>query len=264
MPENIVGAIPEFDSDGSAMQGQEEVKPEVIEQERDVTDLGKGTETPPEATAEEVVPPAGEKPKPEIDEYERQLQGLQGERAKLLKEISELKGTRREIKEDALFKVNEKIDDLKDVAPEDITVVEKILRSKGYVTKEDADRMLYDSVKQEELSRFLEKFPEYKPENDPSDVNWSSLQKELAWLKLPQDPHLMSEVLERAHKNVFRPKPITGTDIVAKKRQIEVASVGGGGVQKSSAKGTLSSHQREAYLRGGWSEEDITKIESNL
>ena len=255
MPGQTVGKIPDFTTDDSVAIGQEEVKEvtdEVIEPEK---------ETPS-------APPAEEKPAPLLDqgsedtEAQRKIQALEEQRVKLLKEISELRGQRREIKQEKLLQVDEQIQEMKDVHPEDAAIVEKVLRAKGYIRKDEAHQMFYDSVKQEELSKFLSKYPEYKPENDQNDLNWSALQRELGYYKMPSDPHAVGEILERAHRAVAR----VSSDPIpqAKKRQLEVAGVGAGGVQRSSSKKTLDPRYRQELERGGWSEEEIKRIESNL
>lgn len=246
--------MPKFTEDTpSSEAGIEEVK------ETSTEEVEEGEKETP------IAPPAEEQPAERGDdtaELSKQVQGLQEERGKLLKEIVDLRGQRREIKEKELSRVEEKIDELKDVHPEDVAVIEKILRSKGYVTKEEAHKMFYDSVKQEELTKFLEKYPEYKPENDPNDLNWSALQKELGFYRMPDNPHLVIDVLERAHRGIA--KVSSDRDLPARKRQIEVASVGAGGIQRSSSRKNLDPDKRYMLSQGGWSEEEIKKIEQNL
>lgn len=266
---NVIGKIPDF-TEGESL---EEVKSGVYEET-----TSEETETPSESsseekpatsdeTQEEQIPPEAPKENLEIaqgDEVINQLNALQKERTRLLREISELKGQKREIKKEELFTVQKNIQQLEDVNPQDAEVIEKVLRAKGYLTKEESNQMFYDAVKQEELNKFLEKYPEYRPENDPTNVNWDSLQREIALYKMPQNPHQIGDLLERAHKMV---RPLHGaaqqkTTVV--RRQMEVASVGGGGTQQSSSTKTLNSRYRDELLRGGWSEEDIKNIESTL
>ena len=265
---NIVGKIPEFTDDGSnaGMQVitgdvglQEEVKKATATTQEQAVVEEK--ETPPEPPAENQ-PAEGETLSQDTAELARAVSGLQEERVKLLREISQLKGTRRELKQEQLTTVNQQIEELKDVHPEDVAIIDKILRSKGYVTKGEASQMFYDSVKQEELNKFLEKYPEYKPENDSSDINWSTLQRELKYYRMPDNPHEIREILERAHRSVV--KVPSDRALPAKKRQVELAGVGAGGTQRSSSVKTLIPHYREELSRGGWSEEEIKQIEKNL
>lgn len=246
----ILNLVPDFTSDEG---NQEEVKktPSGVEEKETLSE-----------------PPAEEKPDDitnivdDTEKLSQQVQGLQEERGKLLKEIVELRGQRREIKQNELLKIEEKIEELKDVHPDDVVVIEKILRSKGYVTKDEAHKMFYDSVKQEELNKFLDKYPEYKPENDTQDINWGSLQKELGFYRMPDNPYMIKDVLERAHRVIT--KVSSGLNLPVKKRQIEIAGAGAGGVQRSSSHKALDPEKRLMLQQGGWSEEEIKKIEQRL
>ena len=251
---NELNLVPEFTTD-EGVKGTVEVKEAVTEEVAE-----------PEKEAP-VIPPITEKPAVVESvqdtgkgELERATLGLQSEVLKLRQEITELRGQKRELKKEELFKAQEKLDELKDVNPEDTNLVERILRSKGYLTKQEVSEMHYKSVQDDELTKFLEKYPEYKPENDPSDGNWNALQRELAYYKMPENPRQVREVLDRAHKAIFKP---SDRSLPEKKRQIEVASVGSGGTQRSSSSGkTLDPTLRKRLEDGGWSEEDIRRIES--
>ena len=149
-----------------------------------------------------------------------------------------------------------------DVHPDDVTLIDKVLRAKGFVTRADTDKMFYDSVKKETLNKFLDKYREYRSENDPNDNHWNALQHELGYYRMPDDPHKIVEILERAHRAIA---PATvDHQVPAKKRQIEVASVGSGGTQRSSSIKTLDPHKRAMLEHGGFSKEDIYSIEKNL
>ena len=125
--------------------------------------------------------------------------------------------------------------------------------------------MFYQSVENEELTKFLEKYPEYKPENDPNNINWNVLERELGWMKKPVNPHLIGDMLERARKMATGFVAPSDHGLPEKKRQVQLASVGSVGTQRSSSSPkTLSSQQREIYERGGWTEEEIKSIEANL
>ena len=266
MPQ-VIGSIPAFTSD----EGTVDVNPEdstvvvPLEEEKE-TPAVPVTEEEPVGEAAPVVKTEVKPDKPYDEVTTNQIQGLQTERVKLLKEISELRGQKRELKEQELFKVQETIAELEGVNPDDVAIIEKVLRSKGYLTKEESSKMFYESVKQEELNKFLDKYPEYKPENDPNDVNWQTFSRELGtYFKLPANPHQIGEVLERVHKMIRPLQSAPRPDSSVVKRQLEVASVGSGGAQSSShSSKSLSAHALEVYRAGGWSEEDIKQIEKNL
>ena len=258
MARDTLGKIPKFTDEETPPEelGTEEVKEtpteEVEEEEK---------ETPSELPAEEK-PAEEESPSDDTGELLQAVESLQTEKEKLLREIQELRGQRREIKKEELVRVDEKLDELKDLYPEDISVIDRILKAKGYVTKGEAQKMFYEQVKQEELTKFLEKYPEYKPENDPNDINWNALQRELGVYRMPENPHLVEGILYRAHKAVQKVPSERG--IPAKKRQVEIAGVGAGGTQRSSSLKTLPAQKRQALEQGGWSEEEIREIESSI
>lgn len=253
MAHPTIGEIPAFTDEGNLpIEEVKELPIEVIEKETPELPAEKPTE-------DEIV---GETAPLQSDTQEKAIVALQDERVKLLKEISELRGQRRDIKQEQLQKVETQLDELKDLHPEDVATIERVLRSKGYMTKEEQSTMLYETVKNEELSKFLDKYPEYKPENDPNDINWQSLQKEFALYKMPSNPRLLTEILERAHRAL--PKAAGKPVAPELKRRVEIASVGGGGTQKSSSTQSLSPERKEMLRNGGFTEDDIKAMEARL
>ena len=197
-------------------------------------------------------------------ELQKQLTGLQQEKANLLEEVKHLRGTKRELKQEQILTVQKEMDDLKDVNPQDVDLIEKVIRSKGYVNKAEAQKMYYDSVKDQVIAEFLEKYPEYKPENDSQDLNWNSLNRELADYRMPANPHDINRVLEKAHKVISETRSISDRSIPEKKRAVQTASAGSGGTQRSTSSKSLTLEQKRAYEEGGWSKEEIAVIESKL
>ena len=267
---NEVKIVPAFSEGESLDKGQGSVQSE-IQPEVEETSVVKETEKETPST-----PPVEEKPVSQptnVDSngpsgdsvLQNAVQSLQEERTKLLREIADLRGQRREIKQEQITQVEQQLEGLKDVHPDDVTTIEKVLRSKGYVPKQEVQKMVYDSIKDEELNRFLDKYPEYKPENDRNDLNWSSLQKELAFYRMPENPRAIGEVLLRAHRAISGTRIQADRSLPEKKRQVEIAGMGSGGTQRSSSSSTkLTSQQRRVYEDGGWSEEEIREIESKL
>lgn len=281
MPQ-VIGAIPEFTQDGTP-----EVKQPGVYRDTDFPDVpgepGEGKEIPPESSSETkpveeppavplepIVPGAPLAiPEPDLNDEVIPKAAFLAEKKKWMDRIVAAEGRKRELTPAELFKVQEKVvDTLEGVNPEDATLVEKVLRAKGYITREESQTMFYEAVKQEELGKFLDKYPEYKPENDANDVNWNTLQREVGMYKMPSNPRQIGEILERSHKQVqpsyqsAQPKP--GAISPAVKRQLEVAGVGSGGTQSSTRGKTLPEHYKEHYRRGGWTEEEIIEIEKNL
>ena len=266
MSENKIGSIPEFTVD-ETVEGKDEVKEPVDETVEE-------TETPAELPSEDKKPleeaKAPLKDDAEIPEeilgkaVARATEGLRGELVNLKKELATAKGADRMFIQGKIETAQDKIDELKDVAPEDVSLIDRVLRAKGYITKDESSKMHYEAVKNEEISKFLDKFPEYKPENDPGDLNWSALQRQInSWYRMPGDPRLVGELLARAHKDVA--KPLSDRGLEVKKQQVKVASSGASGAQRSSPKpanGRLSDLMR-THMQG-WSEEEIRNLESKL
>jgi hypothetical protein len=255
-PSNIVGAVPEFTSDeGPAVTG-EETAPEEAADEADGAGEGEGTPGDPPAPEEPAPAPAGE-------DIAREIRGLQQQKDELLKEIVGLRGERRELKQQEIQKVEDKIDQLEGVHPDDVQLVEKVLRSKGYMTKSEFEAKTYEQVKAQVTDAFLERYPEYKPENDPNDTNWNALQRELSLYRQPSDPKQIGDILERAHRAIARPSDARGVEV--KKRQVATASAGSqpsaSPKPSSPAKTSLTEAQVQAYRAGGWSEEEIAAMQ---
>ena len=257
MADKIIGKLPEFDNDETPIEdetGYEEEKEATTDEE-----VEEETDTPSE-------PPTEEKPVGNDDDDEiliKQTDALRVEREKLLKDIQELRGERREIKQKQIDVVEEAIDELKDVHPDDKALIERVLKAKGYVRQEDVEKKLYETTKQQQLESFLNKHPEYKPENDKTDLNWSRLQRELEYYRMPSDPKKVGDVLERAHRNIAESISV-GQNVEVKKHLAKVASAGGSTTRSPSSGGhSLTPEQKETYRRGGWSEEEIKNIEKN-
>lgn len=255
-----INMVPEFASDEA--KGIEEVK--------ETTPVVEETETPAELPADQVETPEEQPaepvqtaPRDDTGDLVKQVQGLREEKEKLLQAIQDLRGTRREIKKDELIKVNQQIDELKDVNPEDVSLIDKVLRSKGYITKDESHKMFYESVKQEEIGKFLEKFPEYKPENDPNDLNWGALERKLkTFYRMPDDPRMVGTLLEEVHRSLAKVSSDQHLDV--KRQQLKTAGVGTRGVPRSSSQKSLDPDKRAMLVQGGWSEEEIKQIETRL
>lgn len=197
-------------------------------------------------------------------EVAKATEGLRGEIVDLRKKLALATGSDRKIIQDDIKRAEQEIEDLGDVDPNDVALIEKVLRSKGYVTRGEAEGMAYKSVQNEELNKFLESYPEYKPENDPNDVNWNTLQNALSLYAKPKDPKLWGTLLKKAHSDIAPRSLPTRDNTEVKKQQLKVAGVGSSGVQKSSSRKQFTPQQRQVYLDGGWSEEDIKDMESKL
>lgn len=258
---NQIGTIPAFTPGGESKE--EEVK------EGEGTPAETSTVEKPaeetEVTGEEeaVKPTTKEVVSEDTDVVAKQIQGLKEQKDALLEEIKSLRGERREVKQAQVMKLDEKIsEELNDVAPEDVQVIEKILRAKGYITKDEAKNITYEDVKTQEVDKFLAKYPEFKPENDTNDIRWNSLNKVVSQFKRPDDPRQIGQLLEMARKLSAPVQSTGGRDIVAIKKQVKDTAIGSGGMTRSSNLSSLTDDQIQIYRNGGWTDEEISNIAS--
>ena len=157
----------------------------------------------------------------------------------------------------------QQVDELKDLHVEDVAVIDRVLKAKGYLSKEEFNKQLYNDVKQEELSKFLDKYPEYKPENDANDTKWNSFQSELKFYRMPESPRDLAKIFERVHKSILVPFSERTTAMDAQRRQIQNASLGSGGKggsQRSPSLGSFNSDKVYALRSGGFTDEEIVNI----
>lgn len=270
---NVIGKIPDFTDDSSEEVGKVSDKPEkttetpVVEEKETPSEPPTGEQPATSETEEgEDIETDKEKLKDELrqelkTEVEKEVQGLKEARKELILELGELRGERRKAKEDEISEVQDKIDDLKDLHPQDVEIVERILQSKGYVSKGTVDKMLYESRKQEEVSKFLNEFREYSDENDPNRKKFEPLLREVSLYKEPEDPKMWGTLLRRAHKALIETQSINDRTISVKKQQLKVAGVGAGGSQGSSSAKPFDERKRQLLKDGGWSDEDINIME---
>ena len=155
--------------------------------------------------------------------------------------------------------------DLEGIAPEDITLVEKILKAKGYVHQSDLQKQNYEQVKKQEINNFLEQHPEYRPQNDPGDSKWNALLQEFNLYKLPQDPKKIGSILKRAHANASGSQiaidPKAAAKMLAQKRVNKTNQATGSGKSgegKKAATGGIPELARQ-HLKGV-SEEQLAEL----
>lgn len=245
----IVGSIPEFTSDEGNVPNEEVLQVPPVE-----------TPAPEETPTEPPAAPSGEAA-PAPSQEEKAVQALELKIVELRKDITDLRGTRRELKQAQIQEAQKQIDDLKDVNPADVALIDRVLKNKGYMTQEEIDRTYRESVTNEEVGKFLEKYPEYKAENDPSDLNWKQLEAEMLLFKTPKDPRQIALLLEKAHRTVHKVAP--AAPIAAKKRALEIASHGSGGTQRSTPPSKSIDPAKLSMLHG-FTDEDIKNIQARL
>ncbi|MFA5163924.1 MAG: hypothetical protein WC441_05415 [Patescibacteria group bacterium] len=275
MDEQKAGKIPDFaenEEDNQKAEGKEEVKQTEDEESSD----GEKATPLPDSSGEKK-PADLQKVGDDIDkDKDAALLGLAAEREKLLTEIQQLRGTRRDLRQQTSEVTNE-AQDKKDIQesslddeinPEDYRLIKNVLEKEGYVKKDEALALNYKNVEQQQLESWLEEHPEFKVENDPHDRNWNTLMAEYNLYIKPKDPNKTKEFLNRALK-AFPKKDFVngqGAEGTQNQRKMETAGMGSEGTTPPSSSGLSvpsglnEQEAREHLSRGGWSEEEINEI----
>jgi hypothetical protein len=190
---------------------------------------------------------------------EKELEGLRSQKERLSSEIVELRKERRGVRKEEKPDVFVETNPLDGVADSDVELIEKVLKSKGYVKKEDQYQSSLESYK----DAWLEDHPDYLPDNDPDDVLWNKLNKELnTFYKRPKNPKDIVKLLSRIDKDI-NPKASIPVKSRAKteaaKKKIETSSKGGGGKGKStSTPKTKTTVDRSAL--SGFTDEELDEM----
>ncbi len=193
------------------------------------------------------------------------ITALQAEEARLREQIVALRTERRTVrqqKEEPLLV--EKSDDLSDVAEADIALVEKILKAKGYVRKDEISTMSYQEKIETFKNEWLEAHPEYLPANDADDKNWNALKGTIdSMFKSPSNPSDIKKIMDVAH-SIVKPTasiPIKNRATVdASKEKIETSSKGAsaGGAGKAPETKPKANISRNSFH--GFTEEEFKEL----
>lgn len=236
-----------------------------------------------------------------VDEKRKELQGLLGTEEALGKDntdldeqikaartrISQKRGERREKRDltqsiDSALPSEETPDDLSDIDPETIKVLDRFTKAKGLVPKSELSQMSYQSAHKTAEEAFYESHQEYKPENDDNDVLYNALKAELSLYSTPKDAKLIPKLFEKAHSEVAKLYPDEFKKATPDKKEISEdtkaaagrikkqqtgggpsgGSSGGGSTSKtvSGTSKTFTDVQITALKDGGWSDEDIKRL----
>lgn len=220
-----------------------------IEPTKDDELIDEEKDTQPESSA-------GEKPGEEKEEQKDTLLGraldskevkpVEGEtpveRARRL-EIERLRKVIRDSKRKELFEdekqpVTQKVvsDEKKKILekynPDDVKALGEVLDvyadELGFARKADIQATTYDQVANDALDTFLDRHPEYSPENDKENVLWDRFKEEIKLYRKPENPRDYKKVFEKIHKDIFGIESSdTLSKINAQKEKLRVASHSG-------------------------------------
>jgi len=199
---------------------------------------------------------------------EEALLALHKEKEKILNDISQLRKERRQVrygeKEEPLLVDKQQDGLLQDVAESDIQLIEKVLKAKGYVRKDEISSMSYSEKVTTKQDEWLKQHPEYLPENDKDDTKWLLLKGTIeTYFKAPSNPNDIQRVMDLAHSMISPSKSLpvrskASTDAAQEKIQTSSkGSIGGGtkAVPVKTSKGNLRTDQLQ-----GFSEDEIKDL----
>ena len=184
-----------------------------------------------------------------VSEYQKEHPGydpilIHKDYTKKTQELAHLKRQTEAVRPapDSSQKEEQKKTDLSKFRKEDIEYFEQLASGLGYAKVEEIEKRekksrisQYESVKREEISKFLETHPEYKPANDSDNLRWDAITAEFEIYKVPEDPRNFGKLLEHAHRIVAGTSSSVDSkklsDIIAKKKAAASgqSSIGGGG-----------------------------------
>lgn len=120
---------------------------------------------------------------------------------------------------------------LKKYKPDEINALREVIdvmaEDMGFVRTDQLGATTYQDKATEELDKFLEKHPEYLPENDKENVLWTRFQQEFALYARPQNPKEFTKIFQRVHKEVFGIQPAAALKPNAQRAKTQVASHAG-------------------------------------
>ena len=166
-------------------------------------------------------------------------------------------------------------EDISDIDTDTVTAIERVIKSKGYVKKDELVQSNYQDAHKSAEDKFFEDHSEYLPENDEGDVLYDALKEELSLYAPPKNPSKIKELFERAHAEVKRNNPTFFKDIkksvktsLKKKNRLDTSKSdkggsgsGGKGSKSKSKEGTgLSKDDIRNLKDGGFTDEDIKEM----
>jgi len=234
----------EVEASEQEAEAEKEPAAEADQEEADSNDASEAAEDPAEGEDDE-------------EREAKAIEALKAQKQSLLKEIVQLRQDKRQAKEskpedDKPIMVQ---DDLKDVNPGDVDLIEKVLKAKGYIRKDEVTSLTVSQQIRQEHDRWLKEHPEYLPENDPNDEKWSMLKQEVeTYYRSPSSPEQMRRILDKAHSEIS-PKPTIPnkpkSSVDAKKERLKAVSKASAGSAQSGKSATQRiDSSMKAYLHG--------------
>ena len=135
----------------------------------------------------------------------------------------------------------------------------------GFVRQDQLGATAYQQKATEVLDDFLEKHPEYQPQNDKDNVLWDRFKGEYSLYRPTQNPKDLKRILDKVHKEVFGIKPAAALkNEDAAKEKIKVASHNSASRPSANREGVKRANAPQQGLRTdmlkGFSDEEISEL----
>lgn len=131
----------------------------------------------------------------------------------------------------------------------------------GYVKKDELSNENYQQSAEHVLEEFLDKHPEYLPENDKDNVLWGMFQEEYKLYKKPASPKDFKKIFERIHRDIVPTRTLDAGSAAAKQAKVQTASHGGTTVTNSPSpkRGSPLDPSLKSHLRG-FTDEELSEL----
>lgn len=166
-------------------------------------------------------------------------------------------------------------EDLSDIAEGDVALIERVLKAKGYVKKDELQETQTQMRKRTEsdlIQTFIQKHPEYSDEKDPQGARWNTLVEEFKLFDKTtrENPERTLDLLERAHRIIMPASQAKSETIKhiaeAKRNRLGQQSSEGSGGSAPQPEETQVSSKHAAMLASlkGFSAEEQASILKRL
>lgn len=152
--------------------------------------------------------------------------------------------------------------------PEEVQALKEIFpvlaKEMGFVRKDELESSTFLEKSQDVLNTFLDKHPEYLPENDKDGALWDSFKSQYGLYKPPTNPKDFAKIFDKIHRDVFGIQPGKGAlkTVSAQQQKAKSASHAGASSAPAAPKGkpaTPNSSVRVDMLKG-FSDEELADL----
>lgn len=244
---------------------------ELVESEEEIETPDLSSEEKKEPEDEE---PSKEKEKEEDSEVAEEqpkvepkpVEGETPRERALRLEMTRIKGQLRNQRRDELFvkQPNNTKNDLDEIDGYDIDELkrfEEVATKLGFARRDEIIHQTTQDKLNDEFDSFIEKHPEYSPENDKDGVLWNQLKSEFELYIPPKDPRTLRKILNKVHNEIYGVQPAKNlSKINASQEKIKVASHTGASANKESKETIKPNLSLRKDAMKGFSEDELKEI----